>query len=146
MGCLRFFYLHWITCLSIHRVTQAQTCSKISILLLLVCMVDPTQMCPSSIFLSELFQGIICKTVRQKMGDVETLNYWRGRVILKGASYPSSYHVYKHRFFSRYRDIVSFPFLLKKSETSRKCLFCWHELNYRTTKTSCNLLQSSNYD
>ena len=43
---------------------------------LFICMVDETQMYPSSISPLGLFQGIICNIDRMKGGTFWTLNYW----------------------------------------------------------------------
>ena len=80
------------------RVTY---CSKLSLLLascfLFICMVDPTQMCPSSVSPLRLFHGIICFLERLKGGTWElwitggrNLD-WRGReggLIWKGDLRP----------------------------------------------------------
>ena len=80
VGYLRFFCLHWITCLSItedyfvpqsHKLNLTYR-SKSSLLLaycfLFVCMADQTQMCFSSISPLGPFQGIICNIERKKGG------------------------------------------------------------------------------
>ena len=68
MGYLSFFCLHWITCLSIysHTCLIFLIAQNLPFCFLFVCMVDQTEMCPSSISPLGLLQRIKCNTERLK--------------------------------------------------------------------------------
>ena len=97
-----FFCLHWITCPSISTVTKAQCYFLlenliVTCILLSFCMVDNTQMYPSSISPLGLYPGIICNIRSLKRGPwgpelLGERNLEPRPDLKRGTSGPSSYH------------------------------------------------------
>ena len=96
-----FFCLHWITCPSISTVTKAQCYFLlenliVTCILLSFCMVDNTQMYPSSISPLGLYPGIICNIRSLKRGPwgpelLGERNLEPRPDLKRGTSGPSSY-------------------------------------------------------